>query len=308
MATKSMQEINNEHFNKTAVDYEKMPDVFEMSQKAGNTIVDEFRKSTSDERVKNAIALDFGVGIGLSGQPVATAVHHMVGVDAAEGMLKRLHEKLATEPELAHLQSKISTVHHLVTAESPLPEPEATKYLTEGKGFDLVFTNFVMHHIDDVKGTIQTLGGKLLKQDGWLIIVDFEDKPGSESFHHHHHDHAHGHSHGHEHGRGHGHGEHAHGHAHEHGQAHDHHHHHHEQQPGHGPSGDHHPIEFTDAKGERLEFVAHHHGFKREEAEKWLQEAGLVDIQSAHAFGMERTHPNGKKIWTDVMMVKGRRP
>ncbi|KAI9241495.1 MAG: S-adenosyl-L-methionine-dependent methyltransferase [Podila humilis] len=301
MATKSMQEINNEHFNKTAVDYEKIPNVFEMSAKAGNTVVDEFRKSTSDERLKNAIAFDFGVGIGLSGQPVAAAVHHMVGVDAAEGMLNRLHERLATEPELAPLQSKITTVHHLVTAESPLPEPEATKYLTEGKGFDLVFTNFVLHHIDDAKGTIQTLGGKLLKHDGWLIILDFEDKPGSETFHHHHHDHVHGHAHGDHHGHGqhghthgehHGHGQHPHDHTHAHGEQ----------------AGEHAPLAMTDAKGAPLEFVAHHHGFKREDAEQWLKDAGLVDIQSSHAFGMERTHPNGRKIWSDVMMVKGRRP
>ncbi|KAF9383486.1 hypothetical protein CPB97_006435 [Podila verticillata] len=298
MSAKSMQEINNEHFNNISDDFEKAPSILEMSLKAGNTIVDEFRKSTSDERLKNAIALDFGVGMGLSGQPVAAAVHHMVGVDAAEGMLKRLHEKLATEPELAPLQSKITTVHHLVTAESPLPEPEATKYLTEGKGFDLVFTNFVLHHIDDVKGTIQTLGGKLLKRDGWLIIIDFEDKPGSESFHHHHHDHGHGHAHGEHHGHGqHG---HSHDHAHAHGEGH---------QCRHTERTDEHlPLEMTDAKGEKLEFVAHHHGFKREDAEQWLKDAGLVDIQSSHAFGMERTHPNGKKIWTDVMMVKGRRP
>ncbi|KAI9241494.1 MAG: S-adenosyl-L-methionine-dependent methyltransferase [Podila humilis] len=281
MAAKSMQEFNNEYFNNIPNDFEEAPGILEMSFKAGNTIVDEFRKSTSDERLKKAIALDFGVGMGLSGQPVAAAVHHMVGVDAAEGMLKRLHEKLATEPELAPLRSKITTVHHLVTAESLLPEPEATKYLTEGKGFDLVFSNYVLHHIDDAKGTIQTLGGKLLKPDGWLIILDLENKLG-ESSHHHHHEHGH---HGHSHG-----------------------HHHHEVKPGHGPAGEHNPLEFTDAQGEKLKYVAHHHGFKREEAEQWFEDAGLVDVQSSDAFGMEYVLPTGKKIWIDVMMIKGRHP
>lgn len=65
MSAKSMQEINNEHFNNISDDFEKAPSILEMSLKAGNTIVDEFRKSTCDERLKNAIALDFGVGMGM---------------------------------------------------------------------------------------------------------------------------------------------------------------------------------------------------------------------------------------------------
>ncbi|KAG0344745.1 hypothetical protein BG004_004197 [Podila humilis] len=305
MSNKSIQEINNDHFNKAAGDYDNKPNIIGMSHKAGNTVVDEFRKSTSDDRLKNAIALDFGCGTGMSGLPVARAVKHMVGVDASQGMLDRLNEKLNTHEDYVSLKDKVSTVCHLVTEASPLPEQETAKYLEGGetKGFDLVFTNYVLHHIDDVKGTIHTLATKTLKQDGWLIIVDFEAKSGNS-------EHGHGHKHGHEHGH-HGHG---HGHGQGNGQM---------QCPrrakaeaeakalGQDPKDTSSAADldvFKNENGEKIKYVAHHHGFKREEAEKWLKEAGLVDIESSHLFEMERMYSADKKEWTNVMMIKGRRP
>ncbi|KAG0368441.1 hypothetical protein BGX24_002814 [Mortierella sp. AD032] len=92
-------------------------------------------------------------------------------------MLTHLHKKLDTLPELAHLKAsnRIHTVHHLITDESPLPEPEFSKYLAgENGGFDMVYSNYVLHHIENIQGIVDTMAKKLVKKGGWLIILDFE--------------------------------------------------------------------------------------------------------------------------------------
>ncbi|KAK3847113.1 MAG: S-adenosyl-L-methionine-dependent methyltransferase [Linnemannia gamsii] len=312
----SIQDKNNAHFDNKAHEYDSIPQVKEMTAKASETILNEFVASTSEEHVKNSTVLDFGCGTGLASFLVAEKVNHLVGVDASEGMLTHLHKKLDTLPELAHLKAsnRIHTVHHLITDESPLQEPEFSKYLAgENGGFDMVYSNYVLHHIENIQGIVDTMAKKLVKKGGWLIILDFEGhhvhggvdhgKPhhghGQHGHGHSHHDHAHGHGHG----QGHEHQEHAHGH-HDHSHGHDHAHSH-----GHG----HHdhaekPLDvYTDEDGKPLEFVAHKGGFTPENVADVFAKAGLVDISSTRSFGMFRDF-RGTQVWTDVLVAKGRRP
>jgi len=280
-----IQSINNDHFNKTAQDYDNIPQAKEMTQRASEVILQEFLDSTSEEHVKNASVLDFGCGTGLCAFHIARKVKHVLGVDASEGMLKHLNHKLATDAENASIRDKITTVQHLVKHDDPLPEAERLKYLAgPDDGFDMIFSNYVMHHIEDLEGIVNVLANRLLKKDGWLIVLDFEGIHG-----HHGHGEGEGHSHGHGHGHAHG-GHHRH-HGHNHGEGHQ--------------LQDIHSL-FVDKDGKPLEYVAHKGGFTPERFAEIFKKAGLVDVAAKHSFGMERDM-KGKKIWTDVLVVKGRR-
>ncbi|KAF9080166.1 hypothetical protein BGX23_002551 [Mortierella sp. AD031] len=315
----SIQEKNNEHFNTTAHEYDQIPKAKEMTAKASELILQEYAASTSEGHVKNSTVLDFGCGTGLAAFLVADKVKHLVGVDASEGMLTYLHKKLDTLPEYTAVKAanKIETICHLVTDVSPLPEPVFSKYLAGDQGgFDMVFSNYVLHHIEDAQGVIDTLAKKVVKKDGWLIIVDFEGHHvhgGVDQGHQHHgHDHGHGHGHGHHHEHKEG-DAHAHSHAHGHNQ-HDHSHHH-------GHAHGHHSHDalseeerkriteeiYKDEDGKPLEFVAHKGGFTPANLAEMFTKAGLVDIASSRSFGFFR-EVRGQQIWTDVLFAKGRRP
>ncbi|KAF9583069.1 hypothetical protein BGW38_010316, partial [Lunasporangiospora selenospora] len=261
----------------------------ELTVKGSEIIIREFRASTSDENVKNATVLDFGCGTGLSALIVAKEVKHLVGLDASEGMLKQFNEKVNSNPDHANVKGKIQTIEHLVTNESPLPEPERTQF---SEGFDLVYSSYVMHHIDDVDGVVKAIANNLVKEKtGWFIVLDFLG----------------GHGHGHAHGHGHGH-VHAHGHAHEHSHGHG-----HGDQAGHqhGPHCKHHKQaqseqekkDGEEGKSGTPTFVAHD-GFSLTRLEDTFRNAGLVDVSSECAYKLEVSLHG----WTEAIFVKGRRP
>lgn len=238
-------------------------------------------------------------------------------------MLAHLHKKLDTLPELASLKAanKIHTINHLVTEASPLPEPDFSKYLGgENGGFDMAFSNYVLHHIEDVQGVVDTLGKKIVKRGGWVIVLDFEGHHvhggvdhGKE--HHGHYDHGHSHGHGHDHAahaQGHGHG---HDHGHDHGHGHHDHSHTHDHAHAHAHGDKKHEHEgmvkvddiYKDEEGKPLEYVAHKGGFNPENMAEVFTKAGLVDVSCTRSFGFFRDL-RGTQVWTDVLIAKGRRP
>ncbi|KAF9079817.1 hypothetical protein BGX27_005931, partial [Mortierella sp. AM989] len=149
----------------------------------------------------------------------------------------------------------VATVAHMVTDATPLPETEISQYLSgPEEGFDLIYSTFVMHHIEDVQGIVNTLSKKLLGKNGWLVIVDFE---------------------------------------------------------GHKEQHDDQIVQhvhefFKGADGKAIEHVAHKGGFTTEGFADMFRKAGLVDVSAKHAFGLNLTR-NDKAIWTDFLVVMGRR-
>ncbi|KAG0317326.1 hypothetical protein BGZ99_006362 [Dissophora globulifera] len=262
-----IQKINNDHFNKTAQDYDSIPQAYELAESASKVVVEEFTTSTSEEHVKDSTVLEFGCGTGLCAFQIAPKVAHVLGVDASEGMLNHLNYKLATNVENSSFRDKVSTALHLVADNQPLPAEESAKYLAGANGgFDLVYSNFVMHHIEDIQGIVNTLAARLLKRNGWLIVIDFMGEN-----HHHHHHHHHGHSHA-------------------------------EGDKKVESLHDH----FVDAKGIPLAYVAHKGGFTPEIFVEIFKKAGLVDIEAKRSFGLDR-EVNGKKVYTQAVVAKGRR-
>ncbi|KAG0284759.1 hypothetical protein BGZ98_005804, partial [Dissophora globulifera] len=50
--------FNNDHFNKTAQDYNLIPQAYELTERASKIVVEEFTTSTSEEDLKNARVLE----------------------------------------------------------------------------------------------------------------------------------------------------------------------------------------------------------------------------------------------------------
>ncbi|KAG0364020.1 S-adenosyl-L-methionine-dependent methyltransferase [Gamsiella multidivaricata] len=284
-----IQALNNDHFNKTAKDYDAYPQAEEMTQRAAEVIIREFTASTSEEHVKNASVLEFGCGTGLCAFKVAPSVQRLLGVDASQGMIDHLNYKLNTNAANVSIRDKIKTVQHLVKLDSPLPEPELSQYLSgPDAGFNMVYSSYVLHHIEDLQGTVDVLAKKLLKKDGWLIILDFMGS------HHHHGQHDKAEDYAHQHGE-------------------HHHHHHHQQQHQHGEHNkgekkmEEHVHEFfLGADGKASEMVPHKAGFTLEGFAEIFKKAGLVDVEAKHVFGMNHTR-NEKQVWIDMLVVIGRR-
>ncbi|KAK3828171.1 MAG: S-adenosyl-L-methionine-dependent methyltransferase [Benniella sp.] len=311
-----VQALNNQHFNSHADQYDAHPQAKEMTERASAAVMQEFKASTSEEIVQNASVLEFGCGTGLCSFQIAPQVNQFLGLDVAEGMLEQLNHKLMNNPENEPIRGKVKTVLHQIKDDAPLPEPEFSEYLAgPNGGFDMIYSNHVMHHIEDVQGVVKILA-TMLKKDGWLLIVDFEPpKNPQDGLHYHHHEQPHDESpkdgqcgQGHQH----------HQHQHQHG----------EQQPLHRCARSHQhgeqqqPVQrcpraeaqkskdehdfFKDESGDIAKIVPHKSGFALEEFEQILKDAGLVDVSVKHSYGMNHTR-QGKQVWTDAFIAKGRR-
>ncbi|KAF9959182.1 hypothetical protein BGZ65_000738, partial [Modicella reniformis] len=161
------QSLNNAHFNSTAGDYDSSPQAKEMTEHACGAVLQEFTALTSEEHVKNASVLEFGCGTGLCAFEVASKVKNLLGVDVSEGMLGHLNHKLMTNPENEHIRDKVKTVLYQIKPDAPLPEPEFSQYLAGSEGgFDMIFSNHVMHHIENVQAVVDILAKEMLKKDG----------------------------------------------------------------------------------------------------------------------------------------------
>ncbi|KAG0245780.1 hypothetical protein BGX31_006068 [Mortierella sp. GBA43] len=286
-----IQALNNAHFNSKADQYDS-PQAKEMTEGACAAVIQEFTSSTSPEHVERASVLEFGCGTGLCSFEIAPKVGYLLGLDVSEGMVNQLNQKL-NNPENKLTREKVDVVLHQITHDAPLPEPEFSKYLAgPNGGFDMVFSNVVMHHIQDVQTAVDILANKMLKKDGWLIITDIEPpKDGQEGHGHHHHHHQHQHQHQHQCGQG--------------------HEHQHQHQCGQGSHGDAQKVQnahqfFKDESGNAANFVAHKHGFSLEEFEQILKNAGLVDVEVKHSFGMDYSRGD-RQVWIDLFVAKGRR-
>ncbi|KAF9978812.1 hypothetical protein BGZ73_000081 [Actinomortierella ambigua] len=291
---------NQEHFDATASEYDQHNHAEEMTTKGANAILEEYKLVNPNHQ--EASAFEFGIGTGLVAVKLAPSIKSILGVDISEEMLKQVQKKLE-DPANAAIASKITTVQHLVTDSDPLPAALLKDNVVSagGKGFDLVYTNMVMHHVDDAPKVLKSIVQHFVKKEsGWFFMVDIQyvegvselwhkiarevfhgSKDGENGHHHHHHHHhGHGHAHSHEHGHGHGHG-----------------HHHHEQ--GEGAKGKRHAV---------ADIVTYNAGFKDADLQQWLTDAGLVDIVVKTGFTMEfNVTSMEKKVPFQYVVAGGRR-
>ncbi|KAJ3278300.1 hypothetical protein HK104_002462 [Borealophlyctis nickersoniae] len=178
---KSMQEMNNAHFNEAAKTWDKKKEVVDMAARVADAIT---RTVPLNKDVSTC--LDFGCGTGLLSTHISPHVHHIHGVDAAQSMIDAYTAKRLPNMSATCIDLTSATAHP-----STLP----------GAPYDLACVHMVLHHIQDAEKVINVLAG-VLKPGGVLVVTDLEKTETSHLFH--------GHAHGGEGGHGHGHGHHHH--------------------------------------------------------------------------------------------------
>ncbi|MEA4891928.1 MAG: methyltransferase domain-containing protein [Peptococcaceae bacterium] len=123
--------------------------------KTAKVIANEIRGQLGNTQGK--CALDYGCGTGLIGLALADLFETMYLIDAAPQMIEQVQKKI----EEAHISTAVALCQDF-SAESP----------TKLK-FDYIFMSQVLLHIRDIFLILRQMF-RILKKDGYLIIVDFD--------------------------------------------------------------------------------------------------------------------------------------
>lgn len=107
-------------------------------------------------------ALEFGCGTGLVSFNLYDKFKHITLIDTSKGMIDTLKSKIQN--------SEIKNM----TALQILQSIE----LTVEEKYDIIYTSMALHHINDVRATLNSLY-KLLKNDGYICIIDLIEDDGS---------------------------------------------------------------------------------------------------------------------------------
>lgn len=123
--------------------------------------------------------LEIGCGTGLLTLRVAPFVRSITAVDAAEGMIAALDTKLSS----ADAPRNVETLATMLTDPEDAGLPASRDGGSGRRKFDLVLSHLVLHHMDDIPGTLATMKG-CLKPGGELALTDYEDfGPEARRFH-----------------------------------------------------------------------------------------------------------------------------
>jgi len=144
------------HFDEAAVQWDNQPTRVELARAVGAAIFRVVPLQT-DWR-----ALDYGAGTGLLTLGLLPRVASIVALDASEGMLAQLTQKLAAA-RIAKVRAR-----HWNLEEQPYPED----------AFDLAVSSMTLHHLRDVPLVFRRLAA-LLKPGGWLAVADLDREDGS---------------------------------------------------------------------------------------------------------------------------------
>lgn len=111
--------------------------------------------------------LDYGAGTGLIALELSHQAELIVGYDPAAGMREAFQQNVdATQNAL--VKKKLHPADSLETARTQLKT-----YQPQAKGFDAVVCSLVLHHIEDVTGTLKEMRTQQT-EGGRIVIIDFE--------------------------------------------------------------------------------------------------------------------------------------
>ena len=167
----------NKRFNQEALSWDDRPFVREASQEATKAITAKWQ--TMKWKPQNV--LEIGCGTGIMSFLIAPHVGQVVAIDAAEGMIDVLKQKLQ-KPDAPKNIVPIAVLLEDPEDSSLPPEDEANPDGSRLK-FDLITSHLVLHHIPDLKGVLKTMLGSLAP-GGRVMLTDFEDfGPEAQRFH-----------------------------------------------------------------------------------------------------------------------------
>jgi 2-polyprenyl-3-methyl-5-hydroxy-6-metoxy-1,4-benzoquinol methylase len=131
-----------------------------MHWERSEAIADEIKRQVPLNREMSA--LEYGAGTGMASFLLKDELKNIILMDNSTEMVKVMKEKIR--------KSKVSNMKALNF------DLEKNDYRKEK--FDLIFTQMVLHHVDDV-GKIINRFSKLLKPRGYLVIADLYSEDGS---------------------------------------------------------------------------------------------------------------------------------
>ncbi|KAK3640776.1 hypothetical protein LTR56_011653 [Elasticomyces elasticus] len=167
----------NARFNDEAKSWDARPFVHEASQAAAKAILERLKALPKQPKQ----VLEIGCGTGILSFLMAPQVDRVVAVDAAEGMIEVLKQKLQ-KPDAPK-----NIVPVAVLLEDPndraLPPADDSRPENERQKFDLITSHLVLHHIPDLQSVLKTMLG-CLALGGRVMLTDFEDfGPQAKRFH-----------------------------------------------------------------------------------------------------------------------------
>jgi tRNA (cmo5U34)-methyltransferase len=144
------------HFDQAAISWDSNPVHWERSEAIAQKMIQliELRPSMT--------AMEYGAGTGILSFLLKDYLKEITLMDSSVEMVKVIEEKI-----------RINKATHLKPLFFNL---ETTEYLDQT--FDLVFTQMVLHHVDDIKSII-TKFYHLLNEGGNIVIADLYPEDGS---------------------------------------------------------------------------------------------------------------------------------
>lgn len=107
-------------------------------------------------------AIEYGAGTGILGSMLAPHFKEIVLMDSSKEMVEVMKEKIS-----------VNSIENLIPVVADLEKEEYN-----GEQFDLIYSQMVFHHIDDIGFLLGRLY-KLLKPGGYLAIADLYKEDGS---------------------------------------------------------------------------------------------------------------------------------
>jgi len=163
----------NDRFNAEAASWDSNPFVHTASEQALQALLSRFPDlSKSRAADKRLDVLEIGCGTGLLSCLIAPYAGQVVAVDAADGMIDVLKQKLQ-QPGFPPNIYPISVL--LEDPEDPvLPPADPNERDGPRLKYDLIISHLVLHHIADLRSVLKTMLG-CLKKGGFVALTDFED-------------------------------------------------------------------------------------------------------------------------------------
>jgi ubiquinone/menaquinone biosynthesis C-methylase UbiE len=107
-------------------------------------------------------ALEFGAGTGITGFLLKDQLKNITMIDSSEAMVRIMNEKISSSGE-----KNLKAVFY-----------DLEKKPWEGSSFDLLMTQMVLHHVNDVK-SLMIKFHEMLNKGGYLAIADLYSEDGS---------------------------------------------------------------------------------------------------------------------------------
>jgi 2-polyprenyl-3-methyl-5-hydroxy-6-metoxy-1,4-benzoquinol methylase len=176
-AVSNLHSGSNSRFSAEAASWDSRPFVHEASQGAADAITSKLRDiNVPQDGLQN---LEIGCGTGILSFLLAKNpnISRIVAVDAANGMIDVLKEKLGKE----------GAPKNILPLALLLEDPEDPQLPSGDDGakqkFDLITSHLVLHHIPKLEPVLRTMHG-CLKPGGCVMLTDFEDfGPEARRFH-----------------------------------------------------------------------------------------------------------------------------